>query len=921
MLELALLGPPAVVVGGRPVAFDTRKATALLAYLAVEGRPQPRDRVAALLWPDADPARARSALRRTVSVTAAKVGDALVVDRAHLALADSRVSCDVIELRRLAARDDLASLRRAAEQHRDEFLAGFALRDSPEFDEWQAAVATDLRRVLATVLSRLAQAEVARGDLDAATATTERWLALDQLHEPAHRLLMQLHAWRGDRAAAIRQYRRCAHILDTELGVAPLDETRALYDAVRRNAVSPPDVRTPSAPPVAAPRAGDGRLVGRDAEVAVIRQAVTAASSGHGGVVAVTGATGAGKTALLREAAGAATAGTTVVAVRCHPEEEALAYGVAITLLRGLLAAAPETLPRLARHTRSELSRLLPEVSDLDRPATGDDPGAEARLFAAVRDVIDAVGSPVLLLLDDAHWLDPASATLLAYLVRRVSDLSAVMVCAWATDVRESPGALVHAVDEVAAEGHGGRLVLRPLGAEDVGLLVAGADVDVHQVLATTGGVPALVLAYVDAARRGEDPAANASVAVRETVTRRLGTVSETTRQIVAAVAVLGGHGDLGVLRQTSGRSDDEVAAGVEEALAAGLLAELAGRDGYDVPFETMRAVILDTMTTVRRRLLHERAAEALMRLAGSRATSAQCGTVARHLNAAGRTEESAGWHWRAATEARRLHAHEEALGEVRAALALGLDSHEARIVEAETLIALGRYSDAITALELAAAGAPSAEITMQVERRLGDVHHRLGDYAVADAHLEAAAEAAAEGRECDVATILGELALVAYRRGDIGTAAAHADAGYTVAQQCGDPAAIASTTNVLGLLAARRGDHAEAERWMRTSLEHADRASDPSGAIAALNNLGRLLREKGDLGAAREAAEDALERGVRIGDRHRIAALHTNLADLLRAAGDEDASMEHLKAAAALFAEVDDARERRPEIWMLVEW
>jgi hypothetical protein len=64
-----------------------------------------------------------------------------------------------------------------------------------------------------------------------------------------------------------------------------------------------------------------------------------------------------------------------------------------------------------------------------------------------------------------------------------------------------------------------------------------------------------------------------------------------------------------------------------------------------------------------------------------------------------------------------------------------------------------------------------------------------------------------------------------------------------------------------------------------------------------------------------------ALDEGTRLGDRHRLAALHTNVADLLRAAGQDEAAMEHLKQAAAIFADVDDAEHRRPEIWTLVEW
>lgn len=73
-LSLALLGPPVVKRAGAQVTFDTRKAIALLALLAVTGREHTREQVADLLWPDADEAKARGSLRRTLSVAAAAVG-------------------------------------------------------------------------------------------------------------------------------------------------------------------------------------------------------------------------------------------------------------------------------------------------------------------------------------------------------------------------------------------------------------------------------------------------------------------------------------------------------------------------------------------------------------------------------------------------------------------------------------------------------------------------------------------------------------------------------------------------------------------------------------------------------------------------------------------------------------------------------
>ena len=108
-LDLALLGPPVITRSGAPVSFDTRKATAVLALLAADHHELSRERLAALLWPDADAVRARASLRRTLSVTAAAAGPGLLVTRTAVALDASRVRVDVTEFEALAAGPDPAS--------------------------------------------------------------------------------------------------------------------------------------------------------------------------------------------------------------------------------------------------------------------------------------------------------------------------------------------------------------------------------------------------------------------------------------------------------------------------------------------------------------------------------------------------------------------------------------------------------------------------------------------------------------------------------------------------------------------------------------------------------------------------------------------------------------------------------------------
>src|SRR3990172_2189243 len=87
MLKIRLLGTPQVEIDGGPFKVDTRKAVALLAYLAVTERSHGRDTLAALLWPDYDQASARAALRRTLSTLRTALGGGwLTTDRDAVSL-------------------------------------------------------------------------------------------------------------------------------------------------------------------------------------------------------------------------------------------------------------------------------------------------------------------------------------------------------------------------------------------------------------------------------------------------------------------------------------------------------------------------------------------------------------------------------------------------------------------------------------------------------------------------------------------------------------------------------------------------------------------------------------------------------------------------------------------------------------------
>ena len=236
----------------------------------------------------------------------------------------------------------------------------------------------------------------------------------------------------------------------------------------------------------------------------------------------------------------------------------------------------------------------------------------------------------------------------------------------------------------------------------------------------------------------------------------------------------------------------------------------------------------------------------------------------------------------------------------------------------------LGRYREALAEVEAAAAAVLDGDddsLGADIEHKLAEVHHRLGDWALAEAHLAAAAQLLDPADTGRRARIAADRAVLGYRRGDTADAARLAGQALAAARAAGDPAAVAQALNVLGMLAARRGDTAAAAAQLRESLAQARQLPDRGPAVAALNNLARLLAESGRPAEALPLAQEALALGRELGDQHRLAALHTNLADLLHVAGQRDAALVHLKEAARGFAAVDTGGTPRPEVWMLVEW
>ncbi|HEX8135327.1 MAG TPA: AAA family ATPase [Actinomycetes bacterium] len=670
-LRLAVLGPPRLELDGATVEVDTRKAIALLVYLAVTGERHGREALAGLLWPDYDDAHSRAALRRTLSALGKGLrGGWLATDRTSIALDRKGLWVDLERFRTLLEECAihghqpaetcpacLPPLREAAALHRGDFLAGFALRDADGFEDWQRLQAESLRRELAGVLERLVGVEAAAGRFKDAIADGHRWLALDPLHEPAPRQLMRLYAWSGQRGAALRQYRACVRVLDRELGVAPLEETTALYRTImqghaeqERPAAAPAAVAPLSRPPLSRPP-----LVGRSAEWSTLLEVYQAARR-DGRLVVLEGEAGIGKTRLAEEfAAHAVAAGAVAIGGRCYDGESGLAYQPLAEGLRAALGGQADRgwLQDVATPWLAEASRLLPELVDLHPdliPAPPpDSPGAQSRFLTGVSQVLLAAlrgPAPGVLVLDDLHWADEASLDVLTYLVRRLAGQPVCILVTWRSEQVQGGHRLRRLAAEAQHAGSATVLQLARLTQPEVAELVravapARAD-QAAWLYEETEGLPFFLTEYL-AVSPEEAPGAPPG-GVRELLQAKLGQVSEAGRQLLAAAAVIGRSFDFDTVRAASGRSEEETVAALEELTERGLVREVreAGElpvVAYDFGHERVRAVVYEQTSLARRRLLHRRVAEALAARAHGRALAP---SIARHHQLAGQEPEAA---------------------------------------------------------------------------------------------------------------------------------------------------------------------------------------------------------------------------------------------------------------------------------------
>ncbi len=418
-------------------------------------------------------------------------------------------------------------------------------------------------------------------------------------------------------------------------------------------------------------------LVGRDQEMALWRAGMEAARAGSGSVVELVGEPGVGKSRLVEEFTSVADA-MDMVSVACEYYQSSTPYGALRDLVRAVLGlpasggavSAPQLVSALAERAPALVpwAPLVGAVVDVDVAATAETSDLEpefwrVRLCEVVTEILAAVwSSATVLVVEDSHWMDEASAEVFRHMVAAAGDRP-WLLCFTRRDVESG---LVLGVEAST------RLRLEPLGEAEANELVQVAARDAplpaHEVAALaerSGGNPLFLRELVAAARDAQDIDALPD-SVEAVIAARIDRLSADDRHLLRRISVLGRSAPFKLLAAVL----DDVP-GPGDAIWA-RLGEFAAADGSgNLVFRhaLLRDSAYDGLSYRLRRRLHARAGEAI-RIAAGDTPEEQAELLSLHYLQAQEYQEAWTYSLVAAERARAVYANIEAAGFFERALA-----------------------------------------------------------------------------------------------------------------------------------------------------------------------------------------------------------------------------------------------------------
>ncbi len=422
-----------------------------------------------------------------------------------------------------------------------------------------------------------------------------------------------------------------------------------------------PSGSLPPPPSLSGPRPWPVALLGREREIELLGNAWTAASRGQQQLVLISGDPGQGKTRLALEFARSAAQSATVLPA-AWDREALVPFAPFVTMLQWLLrAGADKTLRRCLKGVEgsSELAHLVPDIVkriSRDRelvPATVE--GRRFRMFEAFAQLLVSISRecPLLLLFEDFHWADSGSLIFLRHLIRSTREAAICIVITYRENEPLRAEFAEEILQDIRREFPAAQVRLGGLTEDCVRLFIESWT---HQaaprwltdfIVKTTEGNPLFItemLAHFDESGGFAGMDALRSVAaltaaglpegIHRLIRSRVAHLAPAAGGILTLAAVIGREFDFPLLEALAKLSEDELLERIEEAAAAGVLAETPGvPDRFSFTHALVRETLYGDIVAARRVRLHHRIGEALERL--SQPDRLPLGQLAHHFTEA----------------------------------------------------------------------------------------------------------------------------------------------------------------------------------------------------------------------------------------------------------------------------------------------
>ncbi|MGD9891750.1 MAG: AAA family ATPase [Dehalococcoidia bacterium] len=678
-------------------------------------------------------------------------------------------------------------------------------------------------------------------------------------------------------------------------------------------------------------------LIGRDAEVRLLRHAIERASGGHGETVLLAGDAGIGKSRLAREAkAGAAARGMAVLDGDCFPQDRAYPYALIVDITRACLAGrSPDEVAAFVSPFGPDLRPLLPDVIPLvagAAPPIDHPEQAGRRLMAAFNRILLAVAAerPLLIVAEDLHWCDDASLDVLHLIARQAAGHATMLLGTFRPD--EADPRLHGWLAALGRERLALEIDLAPLSEANVTAMVAAMTKDdpapaaaVAAMTALAEGNPfyveELLASLLETNGGGQPPIANQSLTrgLQHAVLARTQSLSADAGRLLRLAAVIGRRFDLALLQRVAGLGEPTLLPLVRELAGAHLIVEEA-RDRFTFRHAIIRQGVYDDLLGRERAVLHRSTGEAIEAL-HAEAIDQHTAALAHHFAEAEVWEKALRYARRAGEQARRLHAPRAAAEQFTRALQAAEHLHRSgNAVEVESVQAmlpelhrergasweqLGEFDEAVADYEIAVALA-SAQGDQRAE------WHGVSELGLLWARRDLTRAGVYLRRALAIARNLDDPALIAgslNRAGNWRVNAATPDLGLplhrqalTIFERLGDRQGVTTTLDLLGVASYLSGDWIGAIAWYERAVAGFRDLDDRRGTVTGLAMLAFLAGSRDVIPAATNliTVEDAVrlgEEAVRLAGaidwRAGEAFARFQLAIALAARGDLGSAIE----------------------------